>query len=405
MQRDQQPAKATDRAHSHDLSAPRMRPFRIEVEQGVLDDLQARLERTRWASVAGQSGWNHGTSPEFLRSIVEYWRTGYDWRRHETRLNALPQFIAHVDGEDLHFVYQRGRQSRATPLVLLHGWPDSFYRYHKVIPMFADPATPGDSFDIVVPSLPGFAFTGALRHPPRQQPTRHTARLIWRLMTDVLGYDRFAVAGGDGGSVIAQILAIDHPESVIGIHLTDLGWHVWSVDPAALPKHEQRFIEAATRRFMPESAYAMVHASRPRSLAVGLSDSPVGLASWILDRFHAWSDGDLETRFGRDVLLTNIMLYWVTRTIGPSVFAYHADAESPSLTPDDRAECPVALALFPADIGRTFPPRSFAERTLAVQRWTEMPRGGHFAALEEPELLARDAIEFFRSLNAGRAAS
>ena len=403
MQREQQPASSSNRAPLPDLRADRTRPFRIDVAQDVLDDLQVRLDRTRWAGTIEGSGWDRGTSNAYVRDLVGYWRTGYDWRRHEARLNALPQFTARVDGADLHFILS-GRRPRTTPLVLLHGWPDSFYRFHKVIPMLSDPlgGDPKDAFDVVVPSLPGFPFTGRLRQVPRHQPTRHAAHLIWRLMTEVLGFERFAVAGGDGGGAIAQILAIDHPESVIGIHLTDLGWHVSSVDPASLSRHEQHYLAAANKRFMADGAYAMVQMTQPRSLAAGLTDSPAGLASWIVDRFHAWSDGDLEARFGKDDLLTNIMLYWVTRTIGSSVFHYFADARSPSLTPADHVDRPVGVALFPADIAGN-PPRTFAERTLNVQRWTEMPRGGHFAALEVPELYARDVSAFFHSLTAARA--
>lgn len=381
----------------------RAQPFRIHVEQRVLDDLQMRLQRTRWTSIATQDGWDFGTSPAYLQELVTYWRTSYDWRHHEAKLNALTQFRAQVDGADLHFVHVNGRGPSPMPLLLLHGWPDSFYRFHKVIPTFSDPASSGgdlnDSFDVVVPSLPGFPFTGPVQRATQDQPTRHSAELVWRLMTDVLGYERFAVAGGDGGSMLAQILAIDHPEAIIGIHLTDLGWHVANVEPSSLSKTEQKYLEASQKHFMADSAYAMVQMTRPRSLAAGLNDSPVGLASWIVDRFHAWSDsdGDIENSFSKDNLLTNIMLYWVTQTIGSSIFNYYADAQSPSLTPVDHVNTPVGLALFPKDIGG-IPPRSFAERTLNVQRWTEMPRGGHFAALEEPELFARDVIEFFRSL-------
>ncbi len=379
----------------------RPQPFHIDVGQPVLDDLRMRLQRSRPPSIIAEAGWDFGTSPAFLRELVSYWGTDYDWRHHEAKLNALAQFKASVDGENIHFVHIKGRGPAPMPLLLLHGWPDSFYRFHKVIPTFSDPASSGgdpeDAFDVVVPSLPGFAFTGPIQRPKPDQPIRNSARLIWRLMTGVLGYRRFAVAGGDGGSAIAQIMAIDHPEAVIGIHLTDLGWHVSNVDPSSLSKTEQSYLEASKKQFMADGAYAMVQTTRPRSLAAGLNDSPVGLASWIVDRFHSWSDGGIEDSFSKDDLLTNIMLYWVTQTIGSSIFQYYAEARSPSLTPADYVERPVGLALFPKDIGG-IPPRSFAERTLNVQRWTEMPRGSHFAALEEPELFARDVTEFFRTL-------
>jgi pimeloyl-ACP methyl ester carboxylesterase len=367
------------------------------VEQTVLDDLQQRLDRgldrgldrVRWGTAG--SGWQQGTSRPFLRELVRYWRDAYQWRAHEARLAAIPQLIAHIDGADLHFLHVTARSARSAPLLLLHGWPDSFYRYHKVIPALSA------AHDLVVPSLPGFGFTRDARPRPGDQPLRRASDLLWRLMHDVLGYERFGVVGGDTGSVLAQILAIDHPDSVIGIHITDLGWHATQVDPASLSRAERRYLAASSKAFMADGAYAMVQTTRPRSLAVALADSPVGLASWIVDRFHAWSDGELDARFGKDELLTNIMLYWVTQTIGSSMFRYYAAARSPSLRPTDRVDRPVGLALFPHDIGGV-PPRSFAERTLHVTRWTEMPRGGHFAALEEPALFARDVIEFFESL-------
>jgi pimeloyl-ACP methyl ester carboxylesterase len=388
------------------------RPFRIQVEDSVLADLRARLERTRLREVKNDVGWDAGTDPAYLRDLVDYWRSGYDWRRQEARLNQLPQFKAKVSGPsgpdgsddtDLHFVHVRGRGPRPIPLLLLHGWPDSFFRYHKVVLPFSDPVAAGgldaDAFDVIVPSLPGFAFTGPIAQPNRPKANRHSAHLMWRLMTDVLGYPRFAVAGGDGGSVIAQLLAIDHPEAVIGAHLTDIGWHALDVDAATASKAEQKYLAASQKQAMADGAYAMVQMSQPRSLAAGLNDSPVGLASWILDRFHAWSDqdGDLDKSFGKDDLLTNIMIYWVTQTIGASVFSYHAEARSPSLTTAEHVNQPVAMALFPKEPGG-LPPRSLAERTLNVQRWTEMPCGGHFAALEAPKLFVHDVVEFFRPL-------
>ena len=377
-------------------------PFHIDVEPPVLDDLHARLQRARWTTPDEEAGWERGTSRTYLRELVGYWRTSYDWRHHERRLNALPHFKAGVDGTKIHFVHIKGRGPRPLPLLLLHGWPDSFFRYHKVLPALSDPASaggdPSDSFDVVVPSLPGFVFTGPPAPSPAGQPTRQSAQLLWRLMTEVLEYPRFAVAGGDGGSVLAQIMAIDHPEAVIGLHLTDLGWHVYDVEPSSLPKAERKYLDAARKQFMKDGAYALVQRTRPRSLAPSLNDSPVGLASWILDRFHSWSDsGDLDGSFGKDDLLTNIMLYWVTQTIGSSMFTYYADGRSPSLTAADHVDRPVGLALFPRDIGG-IPPRRFAERTLNVQGWTEMPRGGHFAALEEPELFIREVVTFFRGL-------
>jgi pimeloyl-ACP methyl ester carboxylesterase len=375
-------------------------PFRIEVEQSILDDLSLRLAEARFTSVGSGSDWDSGTDPSYLRELVGYWRSDFDWRKEEDRLNALPQFCANVSGNSLHFVHVRGRGPKPTPLLLLHGFPDSFDRYHKLIPILTDPASvggdPEDAFDVVVPSLPGFAFTGAVAYPPGVRSLRYAAELLFQLMSGVLGYERFAVAGGDGGSVLAQILGIDRPRAVSAIHLTDLGWHALNVDPRALPKQDRQYLEHAQQRFLSDGAYAVIQATSPRSLAPALNDSPVGLASWILDRFHSWSDGDLERAFGRDVLLTNVMLYWVTQTIGSAIHGYYSERRMPSLAPGERVERPVGLALFPNEVAGV-PPRSFAERTLNVERYREMPRGGHFAALEVPGLYARELFEFFRS--------
>ncbi|HSZ83148.1 MAG TPA: epoxide hydrolase [Polyangia bacterium] len=379
------------------------KPFHIHVAAPVLEDLQMRLRCTRWTNVTDDAAWVTGTNKAYLRDLVTHWLVGYDWRAEEEKLNALPQFEGQIDGDRVHFVHARASGARPVPLLLLHGWPDSFLRFREVLPFFGDPTEHGghasDTYDVVVPSLPGFAFTGSLRRARHDQPARASARLIWRLMTELLGYERFAVAGGDGGSVIAQCLAIDHPDAVVGIHLTDLGWPALNVDPKSVPKAERQYLEALGKARMADGAYALVQMSTPRSLAAALNDSPVGLASWIVDRFHSWVDGDLDAHVGKDHLLTNIMLYWVTQTIGASIFNYHAEARSPSLTPSNRVNVPVGLALFPRDLGGV-PPRSFAERTLNVRRFTQMPRGGHFGALEEPELFARDVVEFFRPLTA-----
>jgi len=258
-------------------------------------------------------------------------------------------------------------------------------------------------FDVVVPSLPGFGFSDGVEYGGNERPLRKSARILFQLMTEVLGYRRFGIAGGDTGSALAQVLAVEHPEAVVGIHVTDLGWHASNLDPSSATKAEKKYLDAAKKRFLTDGAYVAVHTTRPRSLSPALADSPLGLASWIVDRFHAWSDAgnDLNT-FEKDDLLTNVMLYWVTNTIGSSVFTYYAEARSPSLGPSDRVKVPVAVALFPNDAGGV-PPRSLAERTLNVRRWTEMPRGGHFAALEQPETYARDVSGFFGELGTARS--
>jgi pimeloyl-ACP methyl ester carboxylesterase len=375
-------------------------PFRINVEERVLEDLKFRLRHARFPEPTGTDGTGLGTSAETLRDFVKYWRSGYDFRLEEAKLNALPQFKAKLDGAELHFVHVRGRGPNAVPLLLLHGFPDSFLRYLKVIPILTDPASAGaeaaDSFDVIVPSLPGFAFTGDIACPSGVRRQRYAAELLWRLMTEVLGYSRFAVAGGDCGGVLAQILALDHPRSVLGLHLTDIGRQVRDFDPNALSKEEREYVEQSRRRFVEQGALSLVESSRPQSLAVALNDSPVALAAWLLDRFLAWSDGDLERAFGKDHVVTNAMLYWVTQTSGSSLYGYHSERIAPSLGAEERVERPVGLALFPNDGGGP-PPRALAERWLNVERYRVLPRGGHLAPLEVPGLYAREVMEFFRS--------
>jgi pimeloyl-ACP methyl ester carboxylesterase len=358
-----------------------MRAHRIHIDQPTLDDLQTRLRRARLPRDLGQD-WEHGTNRAFLREMLDYWRDGFDWRAQEVMLNELPQFV----WQDLHFVYQRSAQANATPLVLLHGWPDSCFRYRKVIPRFADLG-----FDVIAPTLPGFPLS-----PGDHSSNRETAQQIWRLLTQELHCDRFVVAGGDGGSVVGQILALDHPESVSLLHLTDIGWHAtMSLDPNQVTFTEKRFLEHSKKSFMKDGPYAMLQSTRPRDLAPALNDSPVALASWVLDRYHSWSDRG----FSKDELLTNLTLYWATQKIGSSIFSYYAESRAPSLSASEHVERPVAVANFPKDNTGGNPPRKLAERTLNVQRWSESPRGGHFAALEEPDLYVRDVLEAVRELS------
>jgi pimeloyl-ACP methyl ester carboxylesterase len=381
--------------------------FKIEIADEVLDDLQTRLAQTRWLNEDKDTGWSQGTNLKYLKELIGYWLDDFNWAQQEEELNRFNHFKTAIGEYRVHFIHQRGKGPQATPLLLLHGWPDSFYRFHKIIPMLTDPGSFGGdanhSFDVVVPSLPGFGFTDIPKARPHKQVVRHDAHLLFKLMKEVLGYERFAIAGGDGGSPLAQVLAIDFSESVIGIYLTDLGWHVSTADPSSLSKKERHYLEAGQKAFMQQGAYAMVQSTKPQTLAYNLNDSPVGLASWIVDRFHFWTDGEIEEKFTRDELLTNITIYWVTETIASSIRNYRLETQSPSLTTADYVEVPVGLGLFPKDIGGV-PPREFAERTLNLWHWTEMPRGGHFTAWEEPKLMASDMQSFFRKLltsNAG----
>ncbi len=377
--------------------------FTITIAQSILDDLRERLARTRWPDEVEGAGWDYGTNLAYLKTLVDYWQRHFDWRAQEAMLNHFAQFRVEIDGFGVHFIHERGKGSNPLPIVITHGWPDSFYRMHKIIPLLTDPARhggdPSDSFDVIAPSLPGYGFSD--RPHQRGMTPKRTAELWAGLMTEVLGYRRFAAAGGDIGGGVTRLLALSHPDLLIGIHLTDVGYPAVTPDQSELSEAEKQYLSAVEQWRAQESAYAMMHATKPQTLAYGLNDSPVGLAGWMIEKFRAWSDcqGDVEKRFSKDELLTNIMIYWVSETINSSMRMYYEIGHtSPPLKPGQHIEVPAGVAIFPKDIG--VPPREWAERTLRVQRWTEMPRGGHFAALEEPELLVEDLRAFFRPLRA-----
>lgn len=382
-----------------------IRPFTIHVAQSTLDDLRERLARTRWPDEVQGAGWDYGTNLDYLKALVAYWQNQFDWRAQEARLNRFAQFRADIDGFGIHFIHERGQGPKALPIILTHGWPGSFFEMVKIIPLLTDPAGHGgdstDAFDVIVPSLPGFGFSD--RPNVRGVTTTKTAELWAHLMTDALGYVRFAAAGGDIGAGVTQRLALAHPDLLVGIHLTYLGSASARPEQPDLSEAEQRYLHALQQWSLQEGAYSSLQSTKPQTLAYGLNDSPVGLAAWITEKFRTWSDcdGEVERRFSKDELLTNIMLYWVTETIPSSVRIYYENAHALSkLQLGQHIEVPAGVALFPKEI--SLPPREWAERSLRVQRWTQMPRGGHFAALEEPELLVEDLRAFFRPLRASR---
>jgi microsomal epoxide hydrolase len=388
-----------------------IQPFTIAVPQTTLDDLHERLARTRWPDEAEDTGWSYGTNLSYLQELVHYWQHSYDWRAQEAKLNQFAQFRAQVDGQHIHFIHVQGKGPNPTPLLLIHGWPDSFYRFHKIVPLLTDPASyggnPEHSFDVIVPSLPGFGFSDRPNFPGGMKSLR-AASLLSKLMTEELGYQRYAVGGGDIGGRVTRLLALAHPEQVLGIHLTDIGFPQEITFPPDVPNPspaEGRFLGSVGMWFFQEGAYGALQSTKPQTISYALSDSPVGLASWIIEKFRAWSDcdGEIERSYTKDELLTHIMIYWATGTISSSARLYLEDAfqSAPQLSVGQYIEVPAGVATFPKDL--TYPPRELGERFLRVARWTEMPRGGHFAALEEPELLAEDIRTFFRPLRSAMA--
>ena len=386
------------------MTSTALRPFRVDVPQAELDDLQDRLARTRWPDDYEGVGWDYGTDLATMKELAAYWRDGYDWRRQEAYLNSFPHYTAELDGEELTFIHVRGTGPDPVPLLLLHGWPDSVCRYLKLIPLLTDPAShggdPGICFDVVVPWLIG-RYRGGSR-APRSGLFRHIAEQLWTLMTRELGYQRFGAAGGDGGSVIAQLLGVHHPDSVLGVHLTDLGFMIAFAQFPDLSEAEQRYFGELQGWSLQEGAYAMVQGTKPQTLAFGLNDSPVGFAAWIIEKFRTWSDcdGRLENVYTKDELLTNVMLYWLNGPTARSV-SYREEFTSPSLAPNQQVGVPSALAVPPKDLGPIMP-RELAERNLIdLRRYTVLPHGGHFAAMEYPDVMARDVRAFFADLPRG----
>ncbi|HWD45510.1 MAG TPA: epoxide hydrolase [Actinomycetota bacterium] len=386
------------------MTSTAIRPFRVDVPQAELDDLRDRLARTRWPDDYEGVGWDYGSDLATMKELATYWRDGYDWRRQEAYLNSFPHFTAALDGEELTFIHVRGTGPDPIPLLLLHGWPDSVCRYLKLIPLLTDPAShggdPGICFDVVVPWLIG-RYRGGSR-APRSGLFRHIAEQLWTLMTRELGYQRFGAAGGDGGSVLAQLLGVHHPDSILGAHLTDLGFTITFAQFPDLSEAEQRYFAELQGWSMQEGAYAMVQGTKPQTLAFGLSDSPVGFAAWIIEKFRTWSDcdGRLENVYTKDELLTNVMLYWLNGPTARSV-SYREEFTSPSLAPNQQVGVPSALAVPPKDLGPIMP-RELAARNLTdLRRYTVLPHGGHFAAMEYPDVVAQDVRAFFADLPRG----
>lgn len=390
-------------------AVPRPEPFAPRATPAALEDLRARLRATRWPDAPQDAGWSLGADLAYLRELVAYWADEFDWPAQEAALARLPRFRVRLGSLGIHFVHVRApgaastvspstaSPSTALPLVLCHGWPDSFWRYAKVIPLLANPgahgADPADAFDVVVPDMPGYGYSG---RPAGAALDSIAVAGLWARLMGILGYERFGAAGGDIGSHVSRYLGLDHPERVVAVHRTDAGVPVFTGDPADLAPEERAYVEGVAAWGAAEGAYSAMHRTKPQTAAVGLADSPAGLAAWIVEKLRAWSDcdGDVERSFTKDEILTNVTLYWLTETIGSSMRMYRANAAIPPAQHARRVEVPSGFSLFPADIAR--PPRAWLERTANVVRVTEPARGGHFAAFEEPELYAEELRAFFR---------
>jgi pimeloyl-ACP methyl ester carboxylesterase len=375
-------------------------PFTLHVPDAAIADLRERLARTRFPDQAPGAPWAYGTDVAYLQQLVDYWHTGFDWRAQEARLNTFPQYQARLCDIDLHFLHVPGQGPAPCPLLLLHGWPGSVFEFLDLIPRLSDPARfggdPADAFTVVAPSLPGYGLSFTPGQP--RFGIEAIADCVAALMSETLGYPRFAAQGGDWGAFVASRLGATHADRLICIHLNLLAVRCDRSPDAAPSREERLYLDELAHWLREETGYQWIQGTRPQTLAFALSDSPAGLAAWIVEKFRAWSDcgGDVETAFTRDQLLANIAFYWFTGAIGSSFWPYYARLHGPWPIPGT-IDVPTGYCEFPAEILR--PPRSLAARTYTdIRRWAIMPRGGHFAAMEQPEALAAEIQAFFRPL-------
>jgi pimeloyl-ACP methyl ester carboxylesterase len=381
----------------------KIKPYRVQVAEETLQDLRERLDHTRWPDEVENAGWDYGIPLGYMREIVEYWRTQFDWRAQERSINSFANYRVDLDGIGVHFIHERGHGPKPLPLLITHGWPSSFYEMLKLIPLLTDPAShggkPTDAFDVVIPSVPGHGFSDRPRQPGFND---YLVAKLWIKLMAELGYERFAAHAHDLGASITGLLCLHHPEYVIGYHTTNPANPGPAVQPDAtdLTEAERAYLTYKKQRARKESGYAQIQGTRPQTLAYGLNDSPAGLAAWILEKWHGWTTQPGENSpfpFTHDELLANVMIYWATQTINSANRYYHEDEYIPWPKPGDRVRVPVGVALTTQQIER--PPREYVERLYPdIRHWVELPRGGHFVALEEPQLVAESIRAFFRQL-------
>ena len=382
--------------------APQPDKFTLRVPDDAIADLRQRLGRTRFPDQAPGAPWAYGADFGYLRQLVDYWGTVFDWRAEEARLNAFPQYKVPLCGIDVHFLHVTGKGPAPCPLLLLHGWPGSVFEFLELIPRLTDPASfggdPADAFTVVAPSLPGYGLSFSPGQP--RFGVEEITDCVAELMHGALGYTSFAVQGGDWGAITASRLGYAHPEKLIGIHLNLLAIRRDQQDVADPTADEQAYLDHRATWLRDEAGYQWIQGTKPQTLAYAMTDSPVGLAAWIAEKFRTWSDcgGDVHSAVNRDRMLGDIGLYWFTGAIGSSFWPYYARMHGPLQIPTGgTVDVPMGYAAFPKEIIR--PPRSVASRMFTdIQRWTEMPKGGHFAAMEQPEALAGEVQAFFRPL-------
>lgn len=376
-------------------TAAEIEPYTIVVSPFSIEDLRERLGRARWPDEIEDSGWQYGANKTYLQELCTHWGHGFDWKEQEDQLNTLHHYCTRIDGFGVHFIHEKGEGERRIPLLLIHGWPDSFTRFLKVIPLLTKQGPDGFSFDLIVPSIPGFGFS----EKPKKTGMGVTriAELFAGLMKK-LGYEKFFVHGGDWGSCIAEQMAIAFPRGVSGLHLMDVPFtHGLLLKGLQLTDAERAYFQRVQQWQQQEGAYGALQSTKPQTLAYAINDSPIGLAAWIIDKFYAWSDhnGNLEEIYTRDELLVNLTIYWVTQTAGSSFRLYYELMHQLQRPEKGKPAVPTAFCIAPKDAR---PPREYAERFFNLRQWTELPAGGHFLAMEKPEALAGDIFRFAKKI-------
>ncbi len=377
-------------------------PFSLAIPDDTIESIRTRVREYPWHEMPDDGGWGYGTNLDYMQEFCHYWVNEYDWRKEETRINRFSHFTVPIDGIDIHFIHEKGSGSNATPLIISHGWPGTVVEFIDFIDLLAHPEKHGgnieDAFDVVAPSLPGFGFSG---RPPRPYGPRKMASIFNSLMVDILGYKTYIAQGGDWGGAISSWLGYDHASACKAIHINILTMRHKDEPQGAA---EIAWAEQFDIDQVAQNGYRTQQATKPQTLSYAMMDSPVGVAAWILEKMHGWSDttdDNVESVYSKDQLLTNIMVYIVTRTFNTASWIYYGRSEEGGrmLSPEGhRVEVPTACALFPKEL-LAWPPRSYAERIYNVTQWTTMPRGGHFAAMEQPDLLIEDIRKFVRSLD------
>ena len=371
--------------------------FKCHISQSAIDDLRSRLRQTRWTDEIKRSAWQYGAGLSYMRELADYWLNKFDWRKVEDEINQYPNHIAEFGGTKIHFLHVKGKGKNSVPLIITHGWPGSFLEMNKlIIPLTTNPEF---SFDLIIPSIPGFGFSQKINVPGCNL---WFIADLWSKLIKELGYEKILVQGGDFGAGISTALALKHPGDVLGLHLNYIpgSYFPFLSETEKLTEEEILFQKNAEDWYTREGAYSHQHRTKPLTLAYALNDSPVGLCAWIVEKFYGWSDcsGNIESVFTKDELLSNVSLYWYTQTIHSSIRLYNENSQVPlHFSKTDFVNSPTGIARFHKE--EPFPPRRFIERGYNIQQWTDIPKGGHFAAMEQPALLANDIMRFAKTLS------